>query len=94
LEKLELKEDVLRADLERSPEVLTEAVQTVMRAHGNADAYDELKKFSRGKKLSLEEVRKFIDQTNLPDAEKKRLKKLTPETYTGLAEKLVDTFFE
>ncbi len=94
LGKLELKEDVLKADLDNAPEVLTEAVQTVLRAHGNADAYDELKKFSRGKKLSLAEVRKFIDQTKLPDKEKKRLKKLTPETYTGLAEKLVDTFFE
>ena len=94
LGKLELKEGVLKADLDASPEVLTEAVQTVLRAHGNADAYDELKKFSRGKKLSLDEVRKFIDQTKLPDKEKKRLKKLTPETYTGLAEKLVDTFFE
>jgi adenylosuccinate lyase len=94
LGKLELKEDVLKADLESAPEVLTEAVQTVLRAHGHADAYDELKKFSRGKKLSLADVRKFVESTDLPAAEKKRLKKLTPETYVGLAEKLVDTFFE
>lgn len=94
LGKLELKKERLAEDLKAAPEVLTEAVQTVLRAHGHADAYDQLKKFSRGKALSLEEVRKFVDSTDLPKAEKDRLKKLTPETYTGLAEKLVDTFIE
>lgn len=94
LGKLEIKEETLLTDLQESPEVLTEAVQTVLRAHGHADAYDQLKEFSRGQALNLEQVREFIDQTDLPKAEKERLKNLTPETYTGLAEKLVDEFVE
>jgi adenylosuccinate lyase len=92
LKKLELRQDRLIDDLKSAPEVLTEAVQTVLRAHGQADAYDQLKKFSRGKALSLPKIRTFIDSTDLSEPEKKKLKNLTPEMYTGLAEKLVEMF--
>lgn len=92
LEKLELHEDKISRDLQNAPEVLTEAVQTVMRAHGQADAYDQLKVFSRGKALSLEEIREFIAQTDLPKEAKANLAKLTPESYTGLSAELVDLF--
>nr|MBT6995825.1 adenylosuccinate lyase [bacterium] len=94
LGKLELRKDVLKKDLKNAPEVLTEAVQTVLRKNGHADAYDQLKNFSRGKKLSLDEIRKFVAGTKLPPAEKKLLGNLTPETYTGEAAKLVDEFLK
>ena len=67
-------------------------MQTVLRVHGHHDAYDQLKKFSRGQALTLEQVVEFIEQTDLPTGVKTRLKALTPETYTGLAEQLVDDF--
>jgi adenylosuccinate lyase len=90
LGKLEIKKNVLKKDLQNAPEVLTEAVQTVLRAHGHADAYDQLKKFSRGQALTLPQVHEFIAQTKLPEADKKRLLELTPETYTGASESLVE----
>ncbi len=92
LDKLEIREDVLVQDLESAPEVLTEAVQTVLRAHGHHDAYDQLKDFSRGRVLMLAEVWQFIETTDLSIEEKKRLKGLTPELYIGLAEELVEKF--
>lgn len=92
LGKLEIREKNLAKDLEGAPEVLTEAVQTVMRAHGHFDAYEQLKAFSRGNALNLEEVRDFVNQTNLPEDTKKSLLNLTPSTYTGLAETLVEKF--
>ena len=94
LGKLELKKNRLAEDLKNAPEVLTEAVQTALRAHGYNDAYEQLKKFSRGKILTLEDIQNFIEQATLPKAEKNRLKKLTPQTYVGLAEKLVEKFVE
>ena len=94
LSKLELKEAQLLEDLEGAPEVLTEALQTVLRAHGHHDAYEQLKEFSRGQALNLKQVYEFVDQTDLPADEKKKLKKLTPATYTGLAEKLVEKFVQ
>ena len=92
LGKLELREDVLKADLEKAPEVLTEAIQTVLRAHGHHDAYDQLKTFSRGHILNKKDLQTFIDTLDLPANEKKKLKTLTPQKYTGLAEKLVEKF--
>lgn len=92
LGKLEVRKDVILNDLNNAPEVLTEAVQMVLRAHGYHDAYEQLKNFSRGQVLNLEQVYEFIGQTDLPDSVKKKLSKLTPENYTGLAEKLVVDF--
>lgn len=92
LGKIELKEDVLLKDLQNAPEVLTEAVQTVMRANGITDAYDQLKAFSRGQALTLTQVQEFIDQIDIDEADKARLKKLTPETYFGASIELVEKF--
>lgn len=94
LGKLELKKDVIKKDLSNAPEVLTEAVQTVLRAHGHADAYDQLKKFSRGHALTLNQICEFVKKSKLPQNAKKSLLALTPETYTGASELLVKGFLK
>ena len=92
LGKLELREEKLAADLEANPEVLTEAVQTVLRKNGHADAYEQLKALSRGQSLTLEAIREFIQGLEIDEADKTRLLELTPATYTGHSEALVDTY--
>jgi adenylosuccinate lyase len=72
-------------DLDRAWEVLGEAVQTVMRAHGIPDAYDRLKSFTRGRPIDKQAMREFIASLDLPEAEKERLLGLEPATYLGLA---------
>jgi adenylosuccinate lyase len=67
---------------------LSEAVQTVMRAHGIPDAYDRLKEFTRGRPTDQTAMRDFIGTLELPAAEKERLLRLTPGTYLGLAPEL------
>ncbi len=88
LGKLELDAGRLGEDLERAWEVLGEAVQTVMRAHGIPDAYDRLKAFTRGRPTDQAAMRDFIASVELPVAEKERLLGLTPESYLGLAPQL------
>ena len=88
LGKLELDAGRLGEDLERAWEVLGEAVQTVMRAHGIPDAYDRLKAFTRGRPTDQAAMRDFIASLELPVAEKERLLGLTPESYLGLAPQL------
>src|SRR6202044_1818322 len=61
LERLELDESRLERDLDGAWEVLGEAVQTVMRAHGIQDAYDRLKAFSRGRPMDEQAMRAFIE---------------------------------
>jgi adenylosuccinate lyase len=88
LGKLEVDPQRLAADLEANWEVLTEAVQQVMRRHGVADAYDKLKAVSRGKRLDHKQLAAFVRSLPIPAEAKKRLLALTPGKYTGLAEAL------
>jgi adenylosuccinate lyase len=85
LGKIDLDAARLAEDLDRAWEVLGEAVQTVMRAHGIPDAYDRLKSFSRGRPIDKQAMREFIASLDLPGAEKERLLRLEPATYLGLA---------
>ena len=94
LQKLEIREKILRADLQKNPEILAEPIQTILRKNGDADAYEKLKKLTRGEKISLEKIKKFAENLEISAAEKKFLQNLTPEKYTGFSEKIVDEFFE
>jgi adenylosuccinate lyase len=85
LKKIELNQTQLAEDLDQAWEVLGEAVQTVMRAHGIPDAYDRLKDFTRGRPMDAAAMREFIGTLALPPEEKERLMRLTPGTYVGLA---------
>ncbi len=88
LEKLSANKAKIAEDLENNYEVLSEAIQTIMRKNGSPDAYEQLKTLTRGKKLDKETLRKFISELKIPNHEKEILSKLTPEGYTGLAAKL------
>jgi adenylosuccinate lyase len=88
LAKLEADPRRLAGDLDANWEVLTEAVQQVMRRHGIADAYDKLKELSRGKRLDRRQLAAFVKALPIPAEAKKRLLALTPASYTGLAAEL------
>ncbi len=83
--KLQINEAAIHADVSEAWEVLAEAVQTVMRRYGIPNPYEKLKALTRGQAVSKEILLEFIETLEIPDAEKKRLLKLTPETYIGLA---------
>jgi len=85
LGKIELDQARVAEDLDRAWEVLGEAVQTVMRAHGIPEAYDRLKSFTRGRPVDRDAMREFIASLDLPAAEKERLLCLEPKDYVGLA---------
>jgi adenylosuccinate lyase len=88
LAKLDADPQRIAGDLDANWEVLTEAVQQVMRRHGVAGAYEKLKALSRGKRLDGKQLAAFIRTLPIPAPEKKRLLALTPGSYTGLAARL------
>jgi adenylosuccinate lyase len=88
LDKLEVNEAALAADLDGAWEVLAEPVQTVMRRHGLPNPYDQLKEFTRGQPITRELMQGFIRGLALPEDDKARLLAMTPASYTGLAEPL------
>ena len=85
LSKLDADPATIAADLENRWEVLAEAVQTVMRRYGLADAYEQLKELTRGRAIDRKALREFIADLDIPRDARDRLLKLTPATYTGLA---------
>ena len=86
LAKLEVNRAALARDLADAWEVLAEPVQTVMRRHGAANAYEQLKALTRGKAMTARTLHDFIATLDLPAETKARLKALTPQDYTGNAE--------
>jgi adenylosuccinate lyase len=91
LEKVAVSPERLLADLQAHPEVLAEAVQTILRRVGYPEPYEALKAISRGKPLTLEALHAFVETLDVADSVKEELRALTPEGYTGLAAKLART---
>ncbi|MEY4960595.1 MAG: hypothetical protein RL610_774 [Pseudomonadota bacterium] len=89
LNKLEVSPERLVQDLENAWEVLAEPIQTVMRRYGLPNPYDQLKELTRGKGgITKQMLHQFIGGLALPEVEKARLLKMTPQSYIGKASEL------
>jgi len=86
----------MAADLEANWEVLGEPIQSAMRAlgaqgvEGMENPYERLKELTRGRRISGEDLREFVGSLGLPPDVEGRFLELTPQTYVGLAPRLVD----
>lgn len=85
LGKLEVNTAAIDADIDACWEVLAEPVQTVMRRYGLPQPYEQLKALTRGKGITEEGLREFIQGLALPEEPKARLLGMTPRSYIGLA---------
>ena len=88
MSKVEPNKDFIINELDDNWEVLTEAVQTIMRYEGISDAYEQLKKLSRGNKLDKNSYIQFVKNLEISDSSKSKLLNLTPSKYTGISKKL------
>ena len=85
LGKLETNPTRLAEDLDNCWEVLAEPVQTVMRRYGVPNPYEQLKELTRGKGITPEGLKTFIQGLAIPDDAKQSLLKMTPASYIGKA---------
>ena len=90
LDKLELNEENLAADLDNAWEVLAEPIQTVMRRYGVQGAYEKLKEVTRGKTVAAADLHRLIRSLDIPVTEKERLLAMTPASYVGKAAELAN----
>jgi len=65
--------------MEESYEVLTEAIQIVLRLKKDSEGYEKVKKLVRGKKLQKKDYLEILKVLGLSD--NKKLKNLAPENY-------------
>lgn len=88
LRKLRADEARLRQAVIDHPEVLAEAVQTILRREGYPEPYEALKRLTRGVVPTLDTLQEFIETLDVAPEVKAELRALRPEHYTGLAGKL------
>ena len=91
LNKLEINKSKMSEDLDNSWEVLTEAIQTIIRKNKIPNGYELMKDLSRGKEITKEDLIYFINKIEIPKEDKNRLLQLSPHTYIGYAERLSKT---
>ena len=85
LDKLELNEAALRADLDANWAVVAEGIQTILRREGYPQPYEALKALTRtNEKITEQTIRQFIEELNVSEAIKTELRAITPFNYTGI----------
>ena len=85
LGKLEINPARLDEDLDHAWEVLAEPIQTVMRRYNIEKPYEKLKALTRGKAMTPDVIKAFVESLDIPDAAKAELMELTPGSYIGNA---------
>ena len=88
LSKISVNENKIKEDLSAHPEVIAEAIQTVLRRENYPIPYEALKELTRGKEVTMHDFAVFIDSLKVSPKIKIELKKFNPLTYTGLASKI------
>lgn len=85
LNKLILNREAIMRDLENNWAVVAEGIQTVLRREGYPKPYEALKNLTRtNKHIDRASITQFIDSLKISDALKEELKRITPESYTGI----------
>ncbi|WP_335999813.1 adenylosuccinate lyase [Halorientalis halophila] len=90
LGKVVPNEQVMRDELEATPEIIGEAVQTILRREGHTDAYERVKDLTRGRRVTIEDFRDLFADLDVSEDVRAELTALTPTGYVGVGSELVD----
>lgn len=88
LNKSDINREQITDDLNNNPEVISEAIQTVLRKNKDRKAYEKLKELTRGEKISLDDLYSYIRKLDISEDDKERLLKLKVEDYVGISKLL------
>ena len=85
INKLELNQQAIDADLEENWAVVAEAIQTILRREGYPKPYEALKGLTRtNEKITEVTIRDFIETLSVSESIKAELRSISPFNYTGL----------
>ncbi len=90
LGKVVPNEQVMRDELDDTPAIIGEAVQTILRREGDTQAYERVKELTRGREVTLDDFHDLFADLDVDEETREELLALTPATYVGLADELVD----
>ncbi len=94
LDKLQLNEGNCIAELNDSPELLAEPIQTILKIVGVDDPYTLLKKASRGQKPSKESLVELVNGLDVSQAIKDRCNSMETREYIGDAVRICNLVLE
>lgn len=85
LEKIQLNQKAIDADLDDNWAVVAEAIQTILRREGYPKPYEALKELTRGNnQITESSIKDFIETLNIDEAIKAELRVISPFNYTGV----------
>ncbi len=85
MKKVVLNEEAIRRDLANNWAVVSEGIQTILRREGYPEPYEALKALTRtNAKIDRETISRFVEGLAVSEQVKEELRKLAPETYTGV----------
>jgi adenylosuccinate lyase len=85
LNKLELNQAAIDADLEENWAVVAEAIQTILRREGYPKPYEALKELTRTNTAITESsIKDFIETLQVDDQVKAELRNISPFNFTGI----------
>lgn len=90
MSRVDADEEKIKDQLNEHWEVISEGAQTILRAAGRSDAYESLKRQTRGRVLNESSYRRWVEALNVDQETRERLLSLSPESYIGLAVQIVD----
>ncbi|ERG96686.1 adenylosuccinate lyase [Haloquadratum walsbyi] len=94
LQKVVPNQTVMQSELESYPELIGEAIQTILRREGDVDAYERIKELTRGEDVTLEDFQELFESLSVSKSVREELQALSPLRYTGRANELVDEIDE
>ncbi len=84
LEKINVNETAIKADLEDNWAVVAEAIQTILRREGYPKPYEALKALTRtNAEINEAAIKSFIQDLDVSDSLKEELNEITPFNYVG-----------
>ena len=90
LGRITIHKNKMSEELDNHWEVVSEAIQTVLRKSGQSQAYEKLKELTRGVTVNRKILADYILQLNISEKDRDTLLSLTPQTYTGLSPKIFE----
>lgn len=85
LNKLIINVEAINNDLESNWAVVAEGIQTILRRENYPAPYEALKALTRtNKPITKEDIKEFINHLDVSHSVKEELRRLSPQTYTGV----------
>jgi adenylosuccinate lyase len=85
LRKLLPNRDAIDRDLNDTWAVCAEAIQTILRREAYPHPYEALKALTRtNATIDADSIHNFVEQLDVPETVKEELRRISPQTYTGI----------